>query len=1213
MPLKLKYIHRQAIWQLLIIVLMLGIAIPSTAQTYVTGPITGTITNGSYFHNTSISIEPNTDIVPGPGQTVEFFIGCAPLNTSLSSDRNYIVTTIPRKNNYEAGVANGSGPSGSYTSCDVMQSIQYYDGLGRPSQTVQQKASPLGNDIVQPIEYDGYGREVKKYLPYPLVAVTGGGNYRTAAITEQNSFYTSPSPGVTAIPGAAFAKAVFEPSPLNRVQEQGAPGAPWQPGTRDANGGRTVVMEYLTNNNVAWDGGNPNNTSRLVKLYTATVNSNFSRTLANSGTYADSRLYVTVTKDENWMSGRAGTTEEYKDMLGRVILKRGYNQNGGTLERLSTYYVYDDLGNLAFVLPPEANPDNGLTSGSNQALLDNLCYQYRYDQRNRLIEKKIPAKGWEEVIYNKLDQAVFTQDAVQRAASLRSFTKYDGIGRVIMTGIETGHTATRSTVQAIVDAASGRPWEERVISSGFHDYSNTSLPGNTSTMQPLVVNYYTNTANITGLPAYAALGGTTSATTGLPVASKVAVLNPNGTYTAPVLWTRSFYDANGRSKVIYQQHYLAGSQHNNKYDRDTIAYNFNDQITRSARVHYVHSGTDTSRVETIVTDYEYDHMGRKTRTLMAVAKNSTALPASVVLNRLEYNEVGQLRKKGLHSTDGTNFLQDITYTYNERGWLRNLSSALFQEQLQYNTVSSGKQFNGNIAAQSWGTAAVPDTRNYAYLYDNINRLTSGVSSHNYAESGITYDMAGNIKTLQRTMAGTLVDNLSYAYLSGSDKTNMLYSINDVTGNNTGVKAGISAYSYDLNGNMLTDASKSLNLSYNLLNLPRTATVPAGTVSYTYDAAGSKLRKVASIGAGTTTEYIHGLQYAGTTVDFVQTEEGRIISLSGTPNYEYALKDHLGNTRVTFDSATGAGAPKQTDEYLPFGMDIPVGPVPSAKNKYLYNGKEVQEEFNQYDYGARFYDPVIARWTSVDPLAEKYSSLTPYNYTVNNPIRFIDPDGKDGMVTGSGTKDDPYTINANYYYIKGSLSESQIKGFNSAISEYNAMGSIEVKNADGSTSYVKTNFLSQEVESLDDAKSSAFSKENKFTDINGNERYMGNIVMSGEGESARELGSANNRYVYFNQSNISTALENGANEVNMSTGIAAHEIAHNLGAEHSDKTATMKQVFINNDQSQINPKGMTESYPSTSKQIMKVIFGRRDTRNSDPNSRVIQPGIYTKAP
>lgn len=119
------------------------------------------------------------------------------------------------------------------------------------------------------------------------------------------------------------------------------------------------------------------------------------------------------------------------------------------------------------------------------------------------------------------------------------------------------------------------------------------------------------------------------------------------------------------------------------------------------------------------------------------------------------------------------------------------------------------------------------------------------------------------------------------------------------------------------------------------------------------------------------------------------EEGRILP-SGV--YEYVLKDHLGNTRSGFAS-NATGTLNVRSDYYAFGLWHPTGNIaPTPANRYLYNGKELQDGSGYYDYGARFYDPVIGRWGAVDPLADSMRRHSPYNYAFNNPIRFVDPDG-----------------------------------------------------------------------------------------------------------------------------------------------------------------------------------------------------------------------------
>jgi len=195
--------------------------------------------------------------------------------------------------------------------------------------------------------------------------------------------------------------------------------------------------------------------------------------------------------------------------------------------------------------------------------------------------------------------------------------------------------------------------------------------------------------------------------------------------------------------------------------------------------------------------------------------------------------------------------------------------------------------------------------------------------------------------------------------------------------------------------MKTDGRNGTSLTYNPLNLPSTV-IKTGSINitYVYDAIGRKLRKISGTNV---TDYIDGIQYdnsagGANAIDFIQTEEGRAYKRTdGTYSYYYDLADHLGNTRATFNknTATSQAALIQANDYYPFGM---THATTAGTNNYLYNKKELQSELGQYDYGARFYDPVIGRWTTVDPLSEEFQNVSCYNYGLNNPIRFIDPNG-----------------------------------------------------------------------------------------------------------------------------------------------------------------------------------------------------------------------------
>ncbi|MEO0684157.1 MAG: RHS repeat-associated core domain-containing protein, partial [Cyanobacteria bacterium J06649_11] len=235
------------------------------------------------------------------------------------------------------------------------------------------------------------------------------------------------------------------------------------------------------------------------------------------------------------------------------------------------------------------------------------------------------------------------------------------------------------------------------------------------------------------------------------------------------------------------------------------------------------------------------------------------------------------------------------------------------------------------------------------------------------------------------------------------------------------------YQYDGSGNMIDDMNKGIDVLYNHLNKPTSVQKGTQIIQYIYSADGTKLRQKVTTSEplpgqsaiSKITDYVNGYEYedpdgggnaSSKELVHIMHTKGRMVydAPHDSYTYEYFLQDHLGNTRVVFsdqnrdgrinpDPLNGTDIRQIVEGYYPFGAqhNTDQSIVIFPENQYLYNGKELQDELNLgwYDYGARMYDPTVGRWNGVDALAEKYLTQSPYNYTVNNPIIYIDPDGR----------------------------------------------------------------------------------------------------------------------------------------------------------------------------------------------------------------------------
>ncbi|WP_040497585.1 DUF6443 domain-containing protein, partial [Fulvivirga imtechensis] len=355
--------------------------------------------------------------------------------------------------------------------------VQHYDGFGRVVQIIAKSGSPEPDkkDIVTGVEYDDTGRKYKSFLPY--VSTANDGAYKPSIGSEVSAFYQGTS-GVAndAIP---YSVTKYEPSRANRLMEQGAPGEAWQPVEGNPQAGKTVKFAY-----------DINTAADNVKVWIITFGT------PSSTLYDPGQLTKTITTDEE-----NHQTIEFVDKLGRTILKRvQVHENGATTEDWAdTYYIYDDFGNLRFVLPPMANQKLSEGATINDPFLAQWAFCYKYDGRKRMIEKRVPGADWVYMVYDKRDRLVLTQDGNQRKhlqnANLDNewtFTKYDALNRPINTGILTDdNNFDQADMQVHVNGRVGDEdaWYE-TRGTTVHGYTDQSYPTGVAANDYLTVTYY---------------------------------------------------------------------------------------------------------------------------------------------------------------------------------------------------------------------------------------------------------------------------------------------------------------------------------------------------------------------------------------------------------------------------------------------------------------------------------------------------------------------------------------------------------------------------------------------------------------------------------------------------------------------------------------------------------------------------------------------------
>jgi len=896
---------------------------------------------------------------------------CTSVDAQVSTTRNHVIS-----NNIKKPGVTTQAQVDLLAIGDKEQQVTYLDGLGRPVQTVLTQANPQKKDIITPIEYDGYGREIKKFLPYADLAGTVYGSLSTNGYADQSAFYNPVTTTHTVAKDVnPYAQIFMEFSPIMRPMENGAPGQTWQPGS-----GHTIKFLSLLNT-----------TTDEVKKWTVTNNA----TLGEFGTYASTaynagELFKMVTADEH---GKQVIV--FKDREGKVILKKvqltataDAGTGSGHSGWLCTYYIYDDLNNLRCVVQPrgvELIPSTWVLTDA--TILAEQCFRYEYDARNRMIMKKVPGATEVYMVYDARDRLVMTQDAVLRASSKWMVTLYDDLNRPVQAGLllntYTTPNPAKTFVQHLTDASISTAYPfavatpptttywEYLTKTGYDDY--TTIPaasGLTNSMDGAYNNstYGINTSYNTS-PDYAQQIPSTASTLtrGLVTWTQTKVLG-----TTTYLYTVNLYDDKGRLVQVKSKNLTGGA------DLLTTQYSWSGQPLVSI-FKEVKAGTNT-QTTVVVTKMIYDDLGRLVQTDKKVQNtnvNANALPASyTTVSKNEYDALGQLKKKKLATAYNSNAgLETLSYDYNIRGWLLGAnrdyakdanSTNYFGFDLGYDKTNNGlinnqsyaaAQYNGNIAGMVWKSKGDGEKRKYDFTYDAVNRLTgadfnqyAGTSFNktanvDFSVSGLGYDANGNITAMTQKglqlNSSPVIDQLAYTYTANSNKLlkvlDGITAVNKLGDFNDGTNGTANDYTYDVNGNLISDKNKTIaSITYNHLNLALVVTVTGkGTITYTYDAAGNKQKKVTvetnatvpfngtnytPVTITTTTTYLGGavyetkaynnaalasLQYTDK-LQFMGHEEGRIRALynnGASPNtltglaYDYMLKDHLGNVRM----------------------------------------------------------------------------------------------------------------------------------------------------------------------------------------------------------------------------------------------------------------------------------------------------------------------------
>lgn len=869
-----------------------------------------------------------------------------------TSTENYVKTET---------LLNASGSSS-------IKSVQYLNGLGYPSVSAE-KVGGSGQTAYSLVTYDALGREICKYLP---VSTDSSIDYKTpdaiASIANSSSGYND---------NTAYSKNQYDA--LDRPVSVTTAGASFA-----SKPSKIVYSSNVANEVIRYGVGNDN-------------------TLTQNSYYPANKLTKETSIDPDGKK-----SETFKDLFGNVILQR---VNGS----LCTYYVYDNLGCLRFVLPPKYQTEKDIAKTG---------YEYRYDDKGRVVYKKLPGAEYCEFWYDDADRMICMQDGemrdtVKHETEKKRFFIYDKFDHLVVQGLcssclqsGTVQNATFSTTDTgilgtcyVMPSAFTSALKDAVLEVAYYYDGNQNQVKSTAAVYKQLADIQMPTNN-------------TEQKTKLTAAVSSAAY---GQFVAQTM----FYDNTGnliktRSKEIGE-----------RLVSNVCTYSYTNKLKTSDISALLYGDTLA-----INQGYEYNANNDQKSSYSLAVKHGTASTSSFSYSYDKLGRMSQITRNSLPSS----VIRTVNYAYDMHGWLTKIATNSFTEELFYADGLDVKYYNGNISGIKWKDYTQEAKRGYRFYYDGANRMTSATyaegdnltsNSSRYNER-MSYDANGNITKITRygkkSSGYGLMDYLNITY-SGNQLANVTESIADYdyTGSFEYKKAKGSQYKYNKNGSLIADKSRGIAyITYDFNNNPKQIYFINGNVTkYIYSATGQKLRVVhytakpniitRQFGTKPTAELTLAQTLQSDSTDYLLDgslllKNGKIDKFLFDGGYAQAMvtetytdslafyyynKDHLGNNREVVDAN---GNVVQVTNYYPFGA--PYADASAVKGatiqQYKYNGKELDtmHGLNSYDYGARQDDPILGRWNRIDPLCEKYYGVSPYVYCLNNPIFLMDPDGRD---------------------------------------------------------------------------------------------------------------------------------------------------------------------------------------------------------------------------